>query len=283
VSPLLQTFLLAAAGALFALLFILNVLLKTIARSQKVGFLDLLLTFQFTVLLLLALVFTSLDAKDVLPMVIRAVLGVAAVVAVFSLLMLIAESRRDQGLKGSRGLLGIWAAVLLVISTFTVPILAERMNYVPPAPTFVAADGSVVRAASTDDPNSTEEATATPPPTSTPTVTFTPTATRTPRPTLPPTATIERFVFSTRTPEPTPTLVTPCVALVRNNLRLRAAPNRDAETLATIPFDTSVSVYGRTEDSTWWYVLYEDQRGWVDGEFIQTTSGCASLPVQDAD
>ncbi len=123
-------------------------------------------------------------------------------------------------------------------------------------------------------------------PSLTPTLSATPTASNTPRPTRtprPPTATL--FHFSTRTPTATPTLVTPCIASVQYNLRLRAAPNMDAETLLTIPFGTTLDLYGKgfasDNGALWWYAGYEGQSGWVDGQYLVVSAACDRLPVRE--
>lgn len=61
---------------------------------------------------------------------------------------------------------------------------------------------------------------------------------------------------------------------------MRAEPNRDAEILAVIPFGTAVSVFASNEDRTWWYIRYQDQAGWVDGEYITRTVSCDNLPAR---
>ena len=70
------------------------------------------------------------------------------------------------------------------------------------------------------------------------------------------------------------------------DLRLRAAPDRDAETLATIPFNTNVELYGQGEisagDSRWWYTVYEGREGWLDGQYLLVGSACESLPERNA-
>lgn len=129
----------------------------------------------------------------------------------------------------------------------------------------------------------TAEAAATEVPTSTPIPTFTPTDPSTPTPTLTPsivpTATPTRFHFQTRTPTPTPTEVTPCVALTKYNVNLRGEPSLDAQLLATLPFNTSVALVGRTEDSGWWQAQYQGKRGWLKADYLTLTADCDALPV----
>lgn len=120
--------------------------------------------------------------------------------------------------------------------------------------------------------------TSTPPPTATATPSPTPTLTRTPRPTASPTPTRARF--ASRTPTYTPTLPNPCLVSALYNVNLRAAPGLDAELLATIPYETVLPAFGRSEDSAWWFVNYNDQAGWISAEFVSSTSVCAALPVR---
>jgi uncharacterized protein YgiM (DUF1202 family) len=130
---------------------------------------------------------------------------------------------------------------------------------------------------STAEPGQTEAATATLIPTFTATEPSTPTPTLTPS--IVPTATPTRFHFQTRTPTPTPTEVTPCVALTKYNVNLRGEPSLDAQLLATLPFNTSVAVYGRTEDSGWWLTQYQGKRGWLKADYLTLTADCDALPV----
>lgn len=134
----------------------------------------------------------------------------------------------------------------------------------------------IILATSTPTPTPTEPFTPTPTYTPTPTMTVTPS--RTPRPTDTPTPERDRFV--TRTPSPTPTLPDPCLATVDFNLNVRAEPNSQAEVLTVIPFGTAVPVFAANADRTWWFVRYQDQAGWVDGQFITRTAACDTLPVR---
>jgi len=128
----------------------------------------------------------------------------------------------------------------------------------------------------TEAPTLTEEFTITPAPTLTNTPT--PTLTRTPRPSPSATATRERF--ATRTPTLTPTLPNPCLALVDYNLNVRAAPNFESEVLMVIPFNSTITLFARSQDSAWWLTTYEGQEGWVSREFIRVSDSCAELPIR---
>lgn len=136
-----------------------------------------------------------------------------------------------------------------------------------------------------------------------PTQTPTPSPTRTPLPTSTPTPNLVATLFAelTLTPvipvptadqptaalsadgtpipaSPTPRPVTSfCLASVNNNLRLRSAPSREAETILVIPFTTVLELTARSSDSTWFATTYEGQSGWVDGEFLSLGASCASL------
>ncbi|MDX2162986.1 MAG: hypothetical protein SF162_16845 [bacterium] len=128
--------------------------------------------------------------------------------------------------------------------------------------------------------------TPTPTDTRTPTVTQvssptrTPTLTRTPRPTDTPFPT--RQGYATRTPTATATLVTPCLASVDFNLRLRSAPEQVSapdNTITTIDFGTTIELYGRSPDGMWWFTIYNDAQGWVMGDFMTLSAACDRLPT----
>ncbi len=267
-------YLLVAAGVIFAALFALNNLIKTIFRRPKIGFFDILLTFMTTLVLLVGLILTQTRANAD-PRAGQVVTVAGAALAAFSLLILLLELFRPQRLKGSRGVLGMYAGLLLMLASVGVPLAATRF----PTPTPVA---QAVSAPSTASP--TARATQTPRPTATPAATDTPEPSNTPRPTETPSAT--RYHYSTRTPPPTPTLVTPCVASVEYNLRLRAAPDHDAETLLTIPYGSTVELYAKgaaTENGgRWWLTTYDGQEGWVDGQYMLVSAACDRLPERDS-
>jgi hypothetical protein len=269
--------LLAASGALFALVFVVLAFARTFGKQYKTQFGDTLMLFLAALLPLGALVQSQLDqtngTTDTLTTPsLWVVYGIAALLLVGGLVLIALEFRRPEiGLKGSRGVLGVGAAVLLLVATFSVPFTGAALNP-PPTPTATATPQGTP-----PPPTATATATATATITPSPTSTATVTNTSTPRPTDTPFPTIERLV--TRTPSPTVTAANPCVAVVTNNLNLRAEPNRDAAILATIPFNTTVTLFSRDRDSVWFLAEYEGQTGWILGEFLNRSTSCADLQV----
>jgi hypothetical protein len=403
--------LLLASGIFFAALLLLNNLAKTLTRSERVGFIDLLLVFLVTLVTLTGLIANNtVETPDLL--VERGALWLALALIGTSLFVILLEIFRPQRLRGSRGILGIFGGVLLIVSTFTVPFAAvyftiapetnatsgqmetqstesveatdelverterfntlfravrlviaeeievdevlvftqldagrplaeivtenggdidrviERMSEIMKAGIREAANrgemnalqaallvsqmDNLVRLAVnanltdfgsrfggptptgtrpslltllTETPAVTNEIVPTATATIQPTLTATtlreqtPTDTNTPRPT--PTSSATRFHFSTRTPTPSPTAVTPCLAEVQYNLRLRAQPSQDSETLLVIPYTTTLELYGHSADSIWWLTTYEGRNGWVDGTYLMLSAACTTLPTVD--
>lgn len=385
-------------GAFFGLWFLANNLLQTVRKRERLGRIGTVLAFLTVGTLLAALILGQL-AENPRSFLTRGVWAASAVILIVSLLTLIAELRRKpRNLIQSRGILGTGVAILIAVSTFTIPFTAAYFDVLPspassaavPAGSAAAvtgtpgadpamqeqftrffrnifqivgettgldnqtlvdqlqkpgmtvaqliedndgsldavvaevvsltraeiqgliADGRIprlqgalivgnleffIRTAmnteiepdrlddltalllATEAPTEAVEASATATP-FVPTATATPTATltRTPRPS--PTATATRQRFATRTPTLTPTLPNPCLALVDYNLNLRAAPTSDAEVLVVIPFNTTITLFARSEDSAWWLASYDGQAGWVRGEYMRLSDSCAELPVQ---
>ncbi|MCA9909199.1 MAG: hypothetical protein KC519_11165 [Anaerolineae bacterium] len=261
--------LLAVFGVLFAALFLINNLVKTLLKRERISFLDLLLAFLAALLPGLGLLFEALNGSRT-PLLTNLLLVLGGVVAVFSVLLILAELRRPQRLRQSRGILGLGIGSLLALASISIPNTAVTFAIPTPTPIQVAAQGSNSRPTETVLPSPTPTSTAT----LTATVTYTPTARATS------TATATRWAYQSPTPLPTLTLSAPCIALVDFNLRLRALPDRDSETLLVIPFSTTITLYARSQDSSWWFAKYEDQTGWVDGEFITRSASCDELSVQ---
>jgi hypothetical protein len=133
-----------------------------------------------------------------------------------------------------------------------------------------------------DLPLATNTLAATAPASSTPTVTAMPSRTPQPRRTPEPTRTARptRTPFMTRTPEPTATASATCLAVVNYNLRLRAEPAEDAETLLTIPYTASIVLTGRSDDGLWVQTTFEGESGWVMAEYLTLGPNCDSLEAR---
>jgi uncharacterized protein YraI len=52
------------------------------------------------------------------------------------------------------------------------------------------------------------------------------------------------------------------VTVTRFNVRLHTEPERSSETVTVVPFNSNVTLLGRTEDGSWLYVLYGETPGW---------------------
>jgi uncharacterized protein YraI len=63
------------------------------------------------------------------------------------------------------------------------------------------------------------------------------------------------------------------------SVRLRSAPSTSSQTLATIPFNTTIQAIGRTGDYQWLQVVYNGQTGWVAARFGRLNDDINRLPV----
>ncbi len=266
--------LLVLAGALFALFFILIAIIRSLRKSTKITFVELLLAFLAALLPLAGVIEGSMGDTPA-PQPLRMALLTGAVLVVMGLLIVLLELRREQKLKQSRGIFSIGVGTLVILATFTVPI-TSRQILLPARATVTPIDVAALQTTPTQG-GPTHTATAVP----SAIATATPTMTRTPRPTRTATATL--YVFVTSTPLPTSTLPSPCLALTRFNINLRAKPEADAAVEATIPFDNAISLYGHSEDSIWWYGEYEGKQGWLKAEFLTLTASCDKLPVKQSE
>ena len=266
--------LLVLAGALFALIFILIIIVRTIRKSTKITFLELLLAFLTALLPLAGVIYGSMGDTPA-PEPLRVALIIGAILLVVGIVIALLELRREQKLKQSRGIFSIGIGVLVMLATFTVP-LTSRQILLPALATITPINVAGIQTTPTQV-GPTHTATAIP----SATFTATPTMTRTPRPTG--TATATRYVFVTSTPLPTATPPSPCLALTKFNVNLRAKPAADGTVVATIPFDNTISLYGHSEDLLWWYGEYQGKQGWLKAEFLTLTASCDKLPVKQSE
>lgn len=265
--------LLVLAGALFALFFILIAIIRTFRQSTKITFVELLLAFLAALLPLAGVIEGSMSDTPA-PLPLRAGMIIGVVLVVMGIVIALLELRREQKLKQSRGIFSIGIGALMVLATFTVPI-TSRQILLPALATVTPINVAAIQITPTLT-GPTHTATTTPSATYTPT----PTMTRTPRPTGTATATL--YVYVTSTALPTATLPSPCLALTKFNVNLRAKPEADAAIKVTIPFDNTISLYGHSEDSVWWYGEYQGKTGWIKAEFLSLTASCDTLPVKQS-
>ncbi len=123
--------LLLLAGVLFALLFVLIIVIRAVQGREKVGFFETLLAFLAVTLPLLALVNNNASEQP-LALLNRAPLGIAVAVIVISFIVLLIELRKPgRKFNQRRGVFGIGIGALLVAATFVVP-LASRLTAFPP-------------------------------------------------------------------------------------------------------------------------------------------------------
>lgn len=68
---------------------------------------------------------------------------------------------------------------------------------------------------------------------------------------------------------------------VRSNARLRSAPSTESAQVGIVPFDGRVTVIGRNEYSTWFYVDYNGRAGWMSVYLLATPTGynAQSVPI----
>jgi hypothetical protein len=90
-----------------------------------------------------------------------------------------------------------------------------------------------------------------------------------------------RFIYTTLAPTATAEEVQICEAVVQHNLNLRSEASAQSDLLATIPFSTVIPVFGRNDDSTWFYIRYSNRFGWVSVQYLIPKADCQNLPVQD--
>jgi hypothetical protein len=254
-------------AALFTLVFVLNNLVQVL-RRRPIGFLGLWLAFLAVLISVVILIYNEWF-DDPETGIRQAVLVLGLITTLVNLLFLAVEWSR-RSLQQSRAGMGVGVGLLIVAASYSVPFTSA---YLADAPESTVEPNDAVRA---DEPQF--EITPTLPVLVTNTSAPTPTMTRTPRPTLTPTNTRQPFGRPTATPTAT-LAATGCDARVTANLRLRAEPSTNAQTLLTIPFDVRIAIFARVSDSAWWLVEYDGVTGWVSSEFLELGAACADVPA----
>lgn len=69
----------------------------------------------------------------------------------------------------------------------------------------------------------------------------------------------------------------------RFNVRLHNTPEQDTPVTLTVPFDSEVTVIGRTDDSEWLFVGFGEDTGWGAAQLFEIGEDeIATLPIVDA-
>jgi hypothetical protein len=265
-------------GGIFALLLILQSLSRALRGRPGVTFLSFLLAL-FTVVPLSLFVIRSNQAEG-LPV---RVLLVAGMLLIAGIVIAIIERRRSKPSGNqSAGILAVGVSILLLASVFINPMIVDALAKSASASSGAAETTEVASAASVtpteelETPETQTRQTATVFMTNTPLPTITPVPTADLPDVLP-----TRFIYTTLVPTVTVEVVAVCEGINGNNLNLRAEPSADGELLTTIPFSSTIVIYGRNADSTWLLTKFKNQDGWVKAEFVDLNSDCGDIPVQE--
>ena len=251
-------------GGLFALFFILYTAYRVLSRRSGTTWLHLLLAFG-------AIASFSLNSSSLPLLIVGASVAEAGVI-----LLLIEQRRAKPGFNQSQGVLTIGVSALLLLSAVAGPTITNTLTRLTSEAVATAQEPTepTVAVQPTDVVAQSVAVLVT----NTPAPTFTPEAAQVtladPLPT--------RYVYATAMPTATVSYTSLCQGVVQNNLNLRAQPSADAELVTTIPHSTRVPLLGRNADTSWLYVAYENQAGWVSATYIIPNADCGDLPVQDS-
>ncbi len=293
--------LLVIMGALFSLLFGINSILRTARGKEKVSFFETLVAFLALVFPVMALVNNSASTQP-LPLVNGATIGLGVALLLMSVITFIIERGKSaRPLAQRRSVFGIGLGLLLVAAIFITP-LAGRLSSSGQrnlsAPASTPNNGSTVNVAVvggnavSSSPTPTLAKPITVVPTHTPDAALlqmSATPTRFPGPT--PTPTNTPFIIATSTSgsvmdtnqsagQAAAAQITGCMAVVRQNVNLRSGPGTSFQLLTTIPFSTTLNVSAKNKTADWWHVSYENQSGWVSGDYVNVDADCATLPIK---
>jgi murein DD-endopeptidase MepM/ murein hydrolase activator NlpD len=70
-------------------------------------------------------------------------------------------------------------------------------------------------------------------------------------------------------------------AISPDGVNLRAGASMDQRVLAVIPYGARVTVLGRSADGRWVNVIYNNQAGWVDAQYLGPWDDRQNVPPQD--
>ncbi len=264
---------LGVAGSAFLGLFALISLIQAARKEAQAGCwstISILLGFS---LLTASFILSSLS-EDVTGLSLPIMLSILVALAVISLVVYVLERRGDEFRQlFSRGLLGLGTSILLGIAFWLIPFIPQQIFPLPtPTPIAQAIRNTPVSAADANIiPTDAQTSQSTP----TQQATIEPTATYTPMPSPSPTRTRRAYVPPTPTVTPEATVVAEeCDGQVTVNLNVRAEPDTDSDIVAIIPEGQYIALYGRSDNGTWWLTEYENEEGWVFGEYLTLDPIC---------
>jgi uncharacterized protein YgiM (DUF1202 family)/type II secretory pathway pseudopilin PulG len=116
-------------------------------------------------------------------------------------------------------------------------------------------------------------------PTLAPTLPPTPTLTDTPEPSptaLPPTPTIEPATATLAPPTATPI---PPIATMKIIVNVRSGPGASYPLIGKLKKGDRRPILGKSDDSKWWQIPFENQLGWVAADFTDVQTGTNAVPV----
>lgn len=255
-------------GLVPGLFYIINMILKARSSNLKPSLFD-----QLMVLFMLALfsvaVVSNEQAENPNQFITLLIATLGLVFSIISL-MTVLLSRGSTGNNGdSRGYLGIGIGLIVLAMAFAVPMLMpiQQASTAPEVLALPTAINDAVRNYSNQRITvSTDRVIAAP--------TQTPITLNREIPTLQ----APIVFFST----PTPTLESmSCEGTITTFANVRSYPTVASGNVLTVaPKDEEVTVLGQTESGKWWFITFGIFEGWVDGELLERTDDCSSLPVR---
>ena len=266
------------AGLVFLAIFTLVSLIQAARKDPKAGCLSTVSAVIGFSLLIASIILSSLS-DEAEGLTLPVLLGSLGVLAALSLVIYFLERRSDEFRQlYSRGLMGLGASILLLVSTFFIPVIPQQIFPIPTATPIAQAirtgantqaDASGANIVPTDvsaEETPTERVTVVPTQTYTPMASPSPTRTR--RAYIPPTATatLEAEVVAEE-----------CDGRVTVNLNVRAEPDTDAEIVAIVPEGRTVRILGRSEDERWWLTEFEGEDGWLFGDLLELDAICFTV------
>lgn len=257
-------------GAFLGFVYIARTILSARNDNRTPTGLDQVVVLAMVIVLTLAVIFDNqtVNQRDTVELAIAA-LGL--VFALFSLMTLVL-GRQSENSDDARGFLGIGIGLIIIAMAFAVPLL----NDAAPSPTDVAfviptAINDVASSSSGGLSNqrlSSNRGRIVVAPTQTP-VSLNSTI---PTP-IPP----DIYFF---TPTPTPEGLS-CMGVIKIDLNVRQYPTVANNNIVTVaPTAKEVSITGRNEATSWWYISFDIYEGWVDADFVDADEICATIPTR---